>query len=407
VAAERAARRPHLVWVYTQALLHALDAATWLETSRELGRIGWDVTLVTGDPPGTPSPEGVRLVALGKTGLYLLGQAAFHARVVWGLLSRRGPVDVVLFHEMSAPWLLPLAVAGRAARRARPLYVMDTRTLPMVSAERASRRDRVRDAFYGWMNRLANRLADGRTAITPRMAEALGVPEGRLLGTWPSAVDPSRFSRARARRRWPAPEAGEPVRLVYVGNLAPERNLVGLSRVVAEAGERGMAFVLTAVGSGDGEAELRALAERLDGRLRVLPPVPHDGVPEVLAEAHIGVLPFPDEERFRVSSPIKLFEYMGAGLPVLATRIACHTDVVGDGDYAFWAEDPTDDGLLGALESAWRARGALSEMGERAARAAQDYTWAASAARLAAALERVLALRAPARGRQAERSGAP
>ena len=40
---------------------------------------------------------------------------------------------------------------------------------------------------------------------------------------------------------------------------------------------------------------------------------PHDQIPEVLARAHVGVLPFPDEEKFRVSSPIKLFEYMAAG----------------------------------------------------------------------------------------------
>ena len=43
---------------------------------------------------------------------------------------------------------------------------------------------------------------------------------------------------------------------------------------------------------------------------------------------------------FGVSSPIKLFEYLAAGLPILATRIDCHTNVVGNADCAVWLDEP-------------------------------------------------------------------
>jgi glycosyltransferase involved in cell wall biosynthesis len=98
-------------------------------------------------------------------------------------------------------------------------------------------------------------------------------------------------------------------------------------------------------------------------------------------------LPFPDEERFRVSSPIKLFEYMAAGLPVLATRIVCHTDVVGDGVFAFWAEDATVPGLFAALSLIWRQRDELPTMGRASAVAALEWTWSATARKLSRALE--------------------
>ena len=107
----------------------------------------------------------------------------------------------------------------------------------------------------------------------------------------------------------------------------------------------------------------------------------------MLASAHVGALPFPDEEKYRVSSPIKLFEYMGAGMPILATRIVCHTDVIGAGDYVFWAEDAGVDGLLNALRQVWQKRSSLAVMGEKSLGAASDWTYKASAGRLNNALQ--------------------
>ena len=99
------------------------------------------------------------------------------------------------------------------------------------------------------------------------------------------------------------------------------------------------------------------------------------------------MLPFPDEEKFRVSSPIKLFEYMAAGLPILATRIVCHTDVIGNGAYVFWAEQTDAAGLLAALRLVWLSREVLSTMGAQAAVAAQAWTWHTSAQKLKLAIE--------------------
>jgi glycosyltransferase involved in cell wall biosynthesis len=78
---------------------------------------------------------------------------------------------------------------------------------------------------------------------------------------------------------------------------------------------------------------------------------------------------------------------MAAGLPILATRIVCHTDVVEDGSYAFWADDTSQEQLLAALRDIWQARHNLEEKGHLAASAAQEWTWQASAHKLQTALE--------------------
>jgi glycosyltransferase involved in cell wall biosynthesis len=222
--------------------------------------------------------------------------------------------------------------------------------------------------------------------ITRRLAAAVNMPAHKLWGEWPSGVNPDLFTPARTSRTWPLPE--QSVHLVYIGALHYERNLMTLCRAVGKANSEGMAFSLLLVGDGSERAELERIAGGSDGQIRVAKSVPHDQVPEILAWAHIGVLPFPDEEKFRVSSPIKLFEYMAAGLPVLVTRIVCHTDVIGSGKYAFWAEDASEQSLVDALCSVWQSRNALKEMGQLSAIAVEAWTWRASAAKLHKALEK-------------------
>jgi len=360
-----------------------------LETTRELRELGWSVTLVAAGPAGHQSIRGVEVLCIPKPRVYLLRQVVFHIRLLHLLALEWATIDVLLFHPMSAPWILPLRLLRHLTGKRRPLLLMDTRTLHMVPPDKETWKDKLRKRFHELMNRSANRWADGRSAITQRMAESLCIPPEQLWGVWPSGVDLDRFAPAQVVRRWPLP--GEPIHLFYIGVLHYERNLMALSRAVKKANDEGMAFILSLVGDGTEREDLEKFAAQTAGRIRVVPPVPHDQVWEVLAQAHVGVLPFPDEEKFQVSSPIKLFEYMAAGLPILATRIACHTDVIGDGKYAFWAEQADVPGLLAALRLVWQDRDSLSKMGTQAATLAQAWTWHESAKKLKMSLEYGLA----------------
>lgn len=385
----RSSAVPHLVWVYGESATDSLDAATWLETSSELCKLGWRVTLVTAGPAGHQWFRGVKVLCIPMPRVYLLRQVVFHIRLLHFLVQQWATTDVILFHSMSAPWILPLRPLRRLTGRRRPLLVMDTRTVPMAPVMVALWKDQLRALFQILMHRLANCWADGQMTITQRMAKTVRIPSQQLWGTWPSGVNLDRSVPAQVARRWPLP--GEPICLIYIGVLHYERNLMTLSRAVEKANAEGMAFVLSLVGDGTERADLEEFADQTEGRIRIVPPVPHEQVWEVLAQAHAGVLPFPDEEKFQVSSPIKLFEYMAAGLPILATRIACHTDVVGSGEYTFWAEDASVEGLLAAMRLVWQNRDSLSKMGSQAATAAQAWTWHESAKRLKLSLEYGLA----------------
>ena len=368
-----------LVWVYNAPVVSTLAATSRLAVTEGLRNAGWQVILVAEGAAGRRCVRGVEVLCIPKPGVYLLGHCLFHLRLVALLAQEWSNTDVVLFHQMSAPWILPLRLIRRLIGGSGPMLVMDTRD---VSQRPYDARGRLRTMYYDFAHRLANSWADGQTAITRRMAEWKQIPSDQLWGTWPSGVDAEDFLSVYAARAWPS--GREPIHMVYVGALLPERNLVPLCHAVHQANTRQMAFSLEVVGDGPHRSALEQAAQQAGERVRVVPAVPHHQVPALLAAAHVGVvsLPDPGDQKFRVSSPIKLFEYMAAGLPILATRNVCYTDVMDSRGFAFWSESASVEDLFAALCNVWRGRGALKDMGFKAAAVASQWTWTESARRL-------------------------
>lgn len=379
-------KRARIFWVYTSDLATSLDRATWLETSRYLRKMKWQVTLVTAAGYGRRWIRGVEVLSFPMPKVYFIGQLLFHWTVINHLRKQWQAIDIVLFHEMSAIWLLPLRIftPKREKHFSGPLLVMDTRTLFMQPESNNTIKDSIRFIYYKLITRLGNRVAHGRLAITPEMANACHVPQSKLWGVWPSGVEPHPFIAAQNKRRWPTAE--EPIFLVYIGSLHYERNLLTLSHAVVKVNETKKRFKLLLVGEGTQRTDLEALAAKSDRTIEVFAPIPHEQIPEFLTLAHVGVLPFPDELKFRVSSPIKLFEYMASGMPILATRILCHTSVVADGEYAFWARHSDKASLVESLEEIWLNRSRLMAMGKMATNAVHVWTWSESAHKLGQSL---------------------
>ena len=145
------------------------------------------------------------------------------------------------------------------------------------------------------------------------------------------------------------------------------------------------------IGDGPELPAVRQAAERIDG-VTCVGPVAHEAMPACLATADVGVAPFDVGRHPPLSlgffwSPLKLFEYMASGLPVVAPAIDRITQLVGDGEEGllYDADDPA--ALAGAIERlcdpALRRR-----LGTAArARAVRDYGWDRHCERLVAAIE--------------------
>ena len=381
------AKMNHLVWVRSTTLSE-LNATPTLSVTRELRIMGWQVTLTAAGQAGYRKIQGVEVLGFQRPDIYFLRQLLFYIKVISWLFQNWKAIDVLLFDVMGAPWLTPLRFFRVLINQKRPLFAMDTRSVHMTDPRKENIKDRMRRLLYAVTQRWSNYTVDGRLAITQRMAELIRIPPKKLWGIWPSGVDPKQFTQARAVRRWPSHD--DAINIIYIGCTPYGRNLMSVCKAIVQANSQGMKFTFSIYGEGGEQADLAKFAKHTSGQINVNSPVPHEEVWKVLAQAHIGVLPFPDEPKYQVSSPIKLFEYMASGLPILATRIYCHTDVVGNGRYAFWADKYDVDGMVDAMRLIWQSRTVLDELGIQAAIAADDWTWTASARKMKIALEKGL-----------------
>jgi glycosyltransferase involved in cell wall biosynthesis len=116
--------------------------------------------------------------------------------------------------------------------------------------------------------------------------------------------------------------AGSTRVLLYQGQRAPGRGLVSLLQ--AHAMVPGPHLVFLGSASRGVDAEVHGLIEKLDlaSRTHFLEPVESRVLLPLTAQADVGIcLIDPISESFRLSLPNKLFEYLVAGIPVIASDI--------------------------------------------------------------------------------------
>jgi glycosyltransferase involved in cell wall biosynthesis len=141
---------------------------------------------------------------------------------------------------------------------------------------------------------------------------------------------------------------------------------------------------LLVVGDGPERARLEAdLAARgLAQAAQLTGAVDPGEVPGLLASMDVAVAPYPNLENFYFS-PLKVYEYMAAGLPVVASRIGQLAGLIRDGVNGILCPPGDSDALAEALERLRQEPEWGTRLGQAArATVLRDHTWAAVARRI-------------------------
>lgn len=183
----------------------------------------------------------------------------------------------------------------------------------------------------------ARMRAAGRRAVglTPRSLQSVD-PSGPGA-VIPSGLIPAEWDEPAAAPSWFLDLPGP--RMVYVGTL-DERIDTGAVRALAAAHPHGSVVLIGRDGERGPVAQLGELAN-----VHVRPPIPREELIAVVAAADLGLVPHVRSEQTEAMSPLKLFEYLGAGIPVVATDLpgiapVCPERVMlarGGEDFAFAA----------------------------------------------------------------------
>lgn len=196
----------------------------------------------------------------------------------------------------------------------------------------------------------------------------------RGVAVIPNGVNPARFSPVESR------QSRDPglFSLGFVGTLKPWHGLSVLIEAFAQLHAEDPGMRLIVVGDGPWRTHLEdgLSAHGLSAASRVTGAVAPQCVPSLLASMDAAVAPYTATSNFYFS-PLKVLEYMAAGLPIVASRLGQIPDLVTDGVTGLLCE-PDDPGALADRVRLLRDnpvfRGQLGAAARTAA--ARHHTWA-------------------------------
>lgn len=350
---------------------------------------GADVLLFAARPDGTPPPRlagtPLRRLPCPSSGERSTREwEAVHAnQALRDALERCGPFDAV--YERYALW----SFAGME-------YAMDSGAAGLLEVNAPLIEEEV--AHRALIHREVAELVADRAFVAASRLIAVSEPLARHLARHPvtrgrvrvipNAIDPARFpTDARPTRR----VAGS-FTVGFLGGLRPWHGLSLLADAFSRLHARVPSSRLLVVGDGPerGAFESALVAHGVRERADLTGAVPPAEVPGLLASMDAAVAPYPSHPQFYFS-PLKIYEYMAAGLPVVASRVGQVADVVRDGETGLLC---TAGDVSATANALWRLAGDPGLRGRLGANARRcvlaDHTWGAVAGRILALAEESL-----------------
>jgi glycosyltransferase involved in cell wall biosynthesis len=352
------------------------------EVLRVLISLGVEVELFS------PRLEGDRPLGLEPIGVHQLPRATGIDRAAReqsalaanassrSLLGCHGPFDLV--YERYSLW----SFAGMEYAQDRKIPGVLEVNAPLIE-EQAEHRGLVDRAAGERVAEKAFARATLLAAVSAEVAiylQRYPATNGRVK-VIPNGVNPACFRPGVAPT---CPGHDEEFTIGFVGNLRPWHGLETLVEAFALLHKRNANTRLLIVGDGpirqglEEDLSVRGLREAV----YFTGAVSHDSVPGLLASMDIAVAPYPDSSRFYFS-PLKVYEYMAAGLPVVASRIGQLAEVIQHESTGLLCPPGEAVGFAEAMERL-RRDPALGERLGQGARAAvlRNHTWDAAVKRI-------------------------
>jgi glycosyltransferase involved in cell wall biosynthesis len=330
--------------------------------AKTLGELGHEVDLLTfpqGAPWSAPGVRHLRSTRLAGERIrpgFSLAKAAQDVPFAFlaAGLARSGAYDVVHAVEESASHVAPFLPRGVK-------FVVDMDSdLGEQLAHSKSILARLLAPFASWLHRRSLRRADLAIVINASLEAAARGARPDLavhrLEDPPLVAAPTEADGEAALGLRDALNLGDAPVALYTGNFEAYQGVELMARAAALSAKAVFVFV------GGEEEDIAALKKQLGpaalSRCRFVGKQPPESLPPYLALADLLISP-------RVlggNTPFKVYTYLAAGKPIVATRLDTHTQVLSD-ETAFLVE-PTPSALAAGIDEA------LEAPAERARRAA-------------------------------------
>jgi glycosyltransferase involved in cell wall biosynthesis len=357
---------------------NALEQRMFLKEATSLAQAGYRVSVVA---PHTQDEviSGITIKAVPK----FTSRLSRMVRTTWYVYREglRQKAQVYHFHNtelIPVGWLLKLQ--GKRViydvREDTPADIRDRFYIPRW----------IRPVVAGGVDiaeKLSGRFLDGIVAATAHIGERFPHKNTAVVQNFPLLDESSPESR---------PYLGRDPVVLYIGTITPVRGLLELVEAMGLLPE-GLPARL-AIGGQFDPPELEQAARQKPGWQRT----DHagwqnrHGLLDMLGKARVGVVPFLPAANHTDCQPTKLFEYMIAGLPVVATSLLQLGKIVNDAQCGILVEPGNPQAMADAIQWLLEHPEEARAMGERGRQAIlQTYNWNSQAQVLLQLYRRVTA----------------
>ncbi|EFO81331.1 glycosyl transferase group 1 [Oscillochloris trichoides DG-6] len=241
----------------------------------------------------------------------------------------------------------------------------------------AVRKRRLDDRLGGPMRRYAERQCDWAARIVTPLHTTVPARIARSkIVEMPWGADVDRFDPT-ARQ----PQSGPP-NIVFMGSFRAWHGVTDGVRAVLRLLDAGHDLRMTLIGDGPERSAAEALAAPHRERFHFSGAIPYSQIPAELARADLGIAPFNTAPHPALRSagffwsPLKIYEYMAAGLPVVTAAIPPLDTIIREGQEGALYPEGDVAALDAAIARVLADPAAAQAMGQRAReRVVAHYSW--------------------------------
>ena len=358
--------------VHISTLHDPLDVRIFHKECRTLARAGYEVHLLINNPP-EPQRDGVHFHALDPR------PGAFRpVRIRRRLTDARERAlalagDVYHFHDAE------LITIARALKRGGARVIYDVHEdSPQEVLDMNRGRPIYAAAKYLAFKRLwsvARRVCDHFVCATPAITAMFPAERTTTIHNYPLSEE---FLAAA-----PVAARASPAKIAYIGGISAIRGAGEMVRAMSLLPES-LGARLVMIGRCH-PPELSAELRSLPGAARVdfIDWQPRDALCRLLVECRCGLVPFQPGPNHLEALPNKIFEYMAAGLPVVASDFPLWRDLITSESCGLVADPRSPEAIAAAVRRILEQPGEAAEMGRRGSEAVRRrYNWEAEGRRL-------------------------
>ena len=347
------------------------DVRIFHKECKSIARAGYDVTLVACHE-NDEIREGIRIRGIGKAS----GRLSRMIRGVWAVYKEAIRLDAELYH-FHDPELLPI---GLLLRMRGKIVVYDVHEdvsvdvaqkhyipqgLRHLSASAVSLLETVTSGFFSAV-----------VPATPTISRRFGSRDRQVVvSNYPAVEDLQVIPGKTWSRRGAA--------IAYVGVLSRDRCIIELVEAMSMLPKDRLAILRLA-----GRFSPSSLQDELAGtkgweRVEVLGVLDHPAVAELLSDVRMGLVVLKPTKGFLESLPIKMFEYMCSGIPVIASDFARFAEVIRGAKCGLLVDPNDARAIAQAIEFLLSHPEQAEEMGRRGREAVlAKYNWSSEERKL-------------------------